>query len=174
MLFQACQGDREPGQQINHPYKSPRLDSPNQDAETGGNLSPGASTWEVVPYMYGLHISVLRPNTMVVTATAEYHTATRQIFLTHFSRQLEYADGVTTVNSMVQLCSKSMSLHTDVNSRRQAPLTYDLLRQPLVLPIAAAFEKKKLEPLHRSGRFWRSLSKSSMPYYMHKTPFSSI
>ena len=36
------------------------------------------SAWEVVPYMYGVHISVLRPNTMVVTATAEYHKATHK------------------------------------------------------------------------------------------------
>ena len=108
--------------------------------------------------MYGVHISVLRPNTMVVTATAEYHKATRKIFLTHFAHQLEYADGMKTINSMVQLCSKSMSLHTDEDSRRQAPLTHDLLRQPLILPLAAAFDRKQVvESWHNSGLYSLSL-----------------
>lgn len=147
VLIQACQGLREPKQHISINYKSSMPDSPDSDAGPHGQ-PPGNSTWDVVPYMHGIHISVLRPNTIVITATAEYHKATRKIFMSHFASQMERSDGVKTINSMVQLCSKTMSLDTDVDSRRQAPLTYDLLRQPLILPLAAAYDRMKLTPHH--------------------------
>lgn len=91
---------------------------------------------ELLSWMYGHHIRFYRPNTMVVLATTEFTSAKREIFFKHLASQFEFANGVTTINSMVQQSSKWMSLDEDEESRRQAPLTYDLMRQTLILPKA--------------------------------------
>ena len=89
---------------------------------------------ELLHWMYGHHIRFYRPNTMVVMATTEYTSAKRIVFFKHLAIELEFADGRTTLNSMIQQCSRSMSLSEDEECRRQAPLTYDLFRQTLILP----------------------------------------
>ena len=91
------------------------------------------------------HITVTRENTMVVTASAAYHPAVRKYFFKYFAQQLEQSDGLTTLCAMVQLSSKAMSLHDDARVRRQAPTVSSVLRQPLILPRAAAFDKKKVQ-----------------------------
>lgn len=106
----------------------------------------------IVPVADVQHISVMRANTMVVTSAAAFHSAARIYFFKYFAQQLEQSDGITTVSSMVQLCSKAMSLHSDPDIRRQVPAEYTLLTQPLILPRAAAFDRKKIqEHGHQSG-----------------------
>lgn len=125
-----------------------------RDGSTRDALPPNSSesgeneTRAVV--LYNLHISIDRANTLVVTATAESYYATRKYFFKYMARQLEQSDGITTINSMVQLCSKAMSMHMDGDCRRQAPLTYDLLRQPLILPRAAADDWKQIQDTGQS------------------------
>lgn len=159
LLVQACQGIREPMQQINIPYRSlvdgPQKDSipPNQNAVGTNNPANVEDNHGLHPDLLKSHISVLRPNTMVVTATTEFTVAKRSVFLRHFAKELENANGQETINSMVQLCSRTMSLHHDEDSRRQAPTTYDLLRQPVYLPRSVALDKKRIEDTRKKSEY---------------------
>lgn len=138
-------------------YRS--LDGPKNDAGvfSGGEV-PDSQGHEADnpgphPQLLAPHITVLRPNTMVVTATTEYTVAKRDVFLRHFAKELENADGMTTINTMVQLSSRAMSLHHDEDSRKQAPTTYDVLRQPVVLPRSVALDTKRVQdPQQQSGK----------------------
>lgn len=89
---------------------------------------------------------------MLVAATAESYYATRSYFLKHMAKLLEDVDGETTFNRIVQLCSRDMSLHPEEECRKQAPATYELLRQPLVLPRSAAYQKKQVEKASEPGK----------------------
>lgn len=130
-------------------------DGPKDDAAITGQTSSAANGVD----NHGLHpdlvrpqISVLRPNTMVVTATTPFTLAKRSVFLRHFAKELENANGLSTINTMVQLCSRTMSLHHDKDSRKQAPTTYDVLRQPLILPRSLAYDKKRVQDSKQSGK----------------------
>lgn len=80
------------------------------------------------------HIAPVRPNTVVVTATASGFYASRHIFFSYLADQIKYADGRTTFNSLVTACSSKMSQNDDEIYRAQAPMVYSLLRSDLVLP----------------------------------------
>ena len=131
LLIQACQGE---GQPRNQDRLSNRFQF-QHDGDTRLALIPADER----------HIIVARENTMVVTASAAYNPALRKYFFKYFAHQLEQSDGITSVSTMVQLSSKAMSLHDDVSVRHQAPAVSSLMRQPLILPRAAAFDKKKVQ-----------------------------
>ena len=92
--------------------------------------------------MFGHHITFYRANTMLVMATAEGTYAKRDVFMKYLAGQLEFANGMTPVSSMIELCSKEMSFSKDELTRPQAPFTYSMMRQPLILPAA---KKKQLQ-----------------------------
>ena len=158
VLIQACQGDKEPRQLVGLNTQYRITDGPNKDApipsfenRAAGQDDEQANSRSRALIPFNSHVSVLRPNTMVVTATAEYHQATRIYFFKYMAHQLELADGMTSINMMVQLCSKRMSLHNNDECRAQAPTTYDVLRQPLILPLSASYEKRQLQQRNQSS-----------------------
>ena len=164
VFVQACQGARKPGQGVisDKRYHPSMADGPSPAnsnlsvavQETSVSPPPPAlvESREVLHWSYGFHINFRRPNTLVVMATTEYSWAHRGVFFKHLAQELEYSDGISTINSMVQQCSKTMSLDEDEESRRQSPVMYDRLRQPLILPRAKAFDDKQLQdPRNQSG-----------------------
>lgn len=143
VLLQSCQGAKEPGQHIPSGFSYRNADF--YDAETTGSVLPSQT-----PLI--CQIIVSRPNTSVIAATAAYHSASRKYFLKYMAEQLEQADGVTNIDSMVQLCSKRMTFDMNEECRGQAPTAYSLLRQPLILPQAPSFVKTLLKVNPRNGK----------------------
>ena len=163
MLLQACQGEKKPAQQVDIDYHMSAIDGSPVDALPKQKSSSSARAHVIdstdnelmraikALQRYDCHISVKRSNTMVVAATAESFYATRTYFLKHMAKYLENADGSMTFSTMVQLVSRDMSLHPEEDCRRQAPAVYELMRQPLVLPLAAAYERKRVQRTSASG-----------------------
>ena len=80
---------------------------PKQQSSTAGTHVLDSTDNELIRAFkvlerYDCHISVTRPNTMVVAATAESFYATRTYFLKHMAKYIENADGSMTFSTIVQ------------------------------------------------------------------------
>ena len=175
LLVQACQGMNPPEQQVESEYRWSVIDGAHVDAlpdrklsglpQAEDNTNENIIALQRQIYLYKCHIKVKRPNTVVYTATADSYYATRAYFLKHMVKQLEDADGKTTFDTMVQLCSRDMSFHPEEECRNQAPMTYGLMRQPLILPPSNAHLSKQIKPAPKPHKGQGNMS--NVIFYMH-------
>ena len=151
--MQACQGEKKPAQQVDIDYHMSAIDGSPVDAlpKQKSSSSAGAHVIDSTDNELMRAIKALQRYDFHISVTAESFYATRTYFLKHMAKYLENADGSMTFSTMVQLVSRDMSLHPEEDCRRQAPAVYELMRQPLVLPLAAAYERKRVQRTSASG-----------------------
>ena len=157
LLNQSCQGSNDPNQEVNirlRPVDGKQsagcakddtlTDRIQKDVhqslgyeETDALGIPAASSIDETS-----QIIVKRPNTAVISATPPSFSAFRQLFLFFMAQQFRQADGETTLESMVNSCSRMMSQQSDVLYRAQAPSLQSVMRNNLILPKALMYDNK--------------------------------